>query len=167
MYLHYVELLDFIIGPVYVGIILFVGLRISSGFADSIDRRLFNLGLLAKLVSSFVIGIIYWFYYQDGDTVYYFERMLRVSKTLKNDLLLGLQLVFTSYSEEADDAYFLMTSLRAFDTASYMVVRIASIVNIVCFGIYTNVSLLFSVFAFSGLWPVSYTHLTLPTIYSV
>lgn len=152
MYLHYVELLDFIIGPVYVGIILFVGLRISSGFADSIDRRLFNLGLLAKLVSSFVIGIIYWFYYQDGDTVYYFERMLRVSKTLKNDLLLGLQLVFTSYSEEADDAYFLMTSLRAFDTASYMVVRIASIVNIVCFGIYTNVALFFSVFAFSGLW---------------
>ena len=92
VYLHYVELLDFIIGPVYVGIILFVGLRISSGFADSIDRRLFNLGLLAKLVSSFAIGIIYWFYYQDGDTVYYFERMLRVSKTLKNDLLLGLQL---------------------------------------------------------------------------
>ena len=83
VYLHYVELLDFIIGPVYVGIILFVGLRISSGFDDSIDRRLFNLGLLAKLVSSFAIGIIYWFYYQDGDTVYYFERMLRVSKTLK------------------------------------------------------------------------------------
>ena len=45
-----------------------------------------------------------------------------------------------------------MTSLRTFDTASYMVVRIASIVNIVCFGIYTNVALLFSVFAFSGLW---------------
>ena len=146
------ELLDFIIGPIYVGIILFIGLRISSGFTDRVDRRFFNLALLLKLVSSFLIGVVYWFYYQDGDTVYYYERMLRVSGALKKDLLLGLQLVFTSYSEEADEAYFIMTSLRAFDTASYMVVRIAALVNTVCFGIYTNVALIFSVFAFSGLW---------------
>ncbi len=146
------ELLDFIIGPIYVGIILFVGLRISSRFADSIDRRMFNLGLLVKLVSSFAIGVIYWFYYQDGDTVYYYERMLRVSSVLKSNSSLGLKLIFSGYPDEADETYFLMTSLRAFDTASYMVVRIAAIVNTVCFGIYTNVALLFSVFAFSGLW---------------
>ena len=146
------ELLDFIIGPIYVGIILFIGLRISSRFTDPIDRRMFNLGLLVKLISSFAIGSIYWFYYQDGDTVYYFERMLRVSSVLKSNISLGLKLVFSAYPEEADETYFLMTSLRAFDTASYMVVRIATLVNIVCFGIYTNVALLFSVFAFSGLW---------------
>ena len=63
------ELIDFIIGPVYVGIILFVGLRISSGFIDNSDRFVFNLGLLAKLVSSFLIGVVYWYYYKDGDTV--------------------------------------------------------------------------------------------------
>lgn len=146
------ELLDFIIGPIYVGIILFIGLRISSRFTDSIDRRMFNLGLLAKLISSFAIGVIYWFYYQDGDTVYYYERMLRVSSVLKSNISLGLKLVFSAYPEEADETYFLMTSLRAFDTPSYMVVRIAAIVNTLCFGIYTNVALLFSVFAFSGLW---------------
>lgn len=146
------ELLDFIIGPIYVGIILFIGLRISSRFTDPIDRRMFNLGLLVKLISSFVIGVIYWFYYQDGDTVYYFERMLRVSSVLKSNISLGLKLVFSAYPEEADETYFLMTSLRAFDTASYMVVRVAALVNTVCFGIYTNVALLFSVFAFSGLW---------------
>ena len=146
------ELLDFIIGPIYVGIILFVGLRISSRFTDSVDRRMFNLGLLVKLISSFAIGAIYWFYYQDGDTVYYYERMLRVSSVLKSNISLGLKLVFSGYPEEADETYFLMTSLRAFDTASYMVVRIAAIVNTLCFGIYTNVALFFSVFAFSGLW---------------
>ncbi|RCL65051.1 MAG: hypothetical protein DBW80_00435 [Bacteroidetes bacterium] len=146
------ELLDFIIGPIYVGIILFIGLRISSRFIDPIDRRMFNLGLLVKLISSFAIGVIYWFYYQDGDTVYYYERMLRVANVLKSNTSLGLKLVFSAYPEEADETYFLMTSLRAFDTASYMVVRIAAIVNTVCFGIYTNVALLFSVFAFSGLW---------------
>ena len=146
------ELLDFIIGPIYVGIILFIGLRISSRFTDSIDRRMFNLGLLVKLISSFAIGAIYWFYYQDGDTVYYYERMLRVSTVLKSNISLGLKLVFSAYPEKADETYFLMTSLRAFDTASYMVVRIATIVNTLCFGIYTNIALLFSVFAFSGLW---------------
>ncbi|HAB88984.1 MAG TPA: hypothetical protein DCF84_00515 [Bacteroidetes bacterium] len=146
------ELLDFIIGPVYVGIILFIGLRISSRFPDSDDRRMFNLGLLVKLISPFAIGAIYWFYYQDGDTVYYYERMLRISSVLKSDFLLGLKLVFSAYPDEAGETYFLMTSLRAYDTASYMVVRIAAIANIVCFGIYTNVALIFSVFAFSGLW---------------
>ena len=80
------ELLDFIIGPIYVGIILFIGLRISSRFIDPIDRRMFNLGLLVKLISSFAIGAIYWFYYQDGDTVYYYERMLRVSTALKSNI---------------------------------------------------------------------------------
>ncbi len=151
-YIQTVELLDFIIGPIYVGIILFIGLRVSSRFTDSVDRRMFNLGLLVKLVSSFAIGVIYWFYYQDGDTVYYYERMLKVSSVLKSNISLGLKLIFSGYPDEADETYFLMTSLRAFDTASYMVVRIAAIVNTVCFGVYTNVALLFSVFAFSGLW---------------
>ena len=146
------ELIDFIIGPVYLGIIFFVGLRVSSGFTDNTDRRVFNFGLLAKLASSFLIGVVYWYYYQDGDTVYYYERMLRVSNVLKDNVLLGSKLIFSGYPEKADELYFLMTSLRAHDTASYMVVRIASIVNIFCFGIYTNVALLFSVFAFSGLW---------------
>lgn len=146
------ELIDFIIGPVYVGIILFVGLRISSGFIDNSDRFVFNLGLLAKLVSSFLIGVVYWYYYKDGDTVYYYERMLRVSAELKNNVVIGSKLIFYGYPEKADELYFIMTSLRAHDTASYMVVRIASLANIFCFGIYTNVALLFSVFAFSGLW---------------
>ena len=146
------ELIDFIIGPVYVGIILFVGLRISSGFIDNSDRFVFNLGLLAKLVSSFLIGVVYWYYYKDGDTVYYYERMLRVSAELKNNVVIGGKLIFYGYPEKADELYFIMTSLRAHDTASYMVVRIASLANIFCFGIYTNVALLFSVFAFSGLW---------------
>lgn len=146
------ELLDFIIGPIYVGIILFIGLRISSGFSEAIDRRLFNLGLLVKLVSAFAIGVIYWFYYEDGDTVYYYDRMLRVSKALRSDIVLGLKLIFTGYPDVADETYFIMTSLRAFDTASYMVVRVAAVINVLCFGIYTNVALLFSVFAFSGLW---------------
>lgn len=146
------ELIDFIIGPVYVGIILFVGLRISSGFIDNSDRFVFNLGLLAKLVSSFLIGVVYWYYYKDGDTVYYYERMLRVSAELKNNVVIGGKLIFYGYPEKADELYFIMTSLRAHDTASYMVVRIASLANVFCFGIYTNVALLFSVFAFSGLW---------------
>ena len=146
------ELIDFIIGPVYVGIILFVGLRISSGFIDNSDRFVFNLGLLAKLVSSFLIGVVYWYYYKDGDTVYYYERMLRVSAELKNNVVIGSKLIFYGYPEKADELYFIMTSLRAHDTASYMVVRIASLANVFCFGIYTNVALLFSVFAFSGLW---------------
>lgn len=152
MYIQSVELIDFIIGPVYLGIILFVGLRVSSGFRDSEDRFLFNLGLLSKLISSFAIGVVYWYYYQDGDTVYYYERMLRVSAELKNNIVLGCKLIFYGYPEKADELYFVMTSLRAHDTASYMVVRIASVANIICFGIYTNVALLFSVFAFSGLW---------------
>lgn len=146
------ELIDFIIGPLYVGVILFVGLRISSGFVDNTDRFLFNLGLLAKLVSSFLIGVVYWYYYKDGDTVYYYQRMLRVSDELKDNVVFGSKLIFYGYPDKADELYFTMTSLRAYDTASYMVVRIASVVNIFCFGIYTNVALLFSVFSFSGLW---------------
>ena len=126
-YIQTVELLDFIIGPIYVGIILFIGLRISSGFSEAIDRRLFNLGLLVKLVSAFAIGVIYWFYYEDGDTVYYYDRMLRVSKALRSDIVLGLKLIFTGYPDVADETYFIMTSLRAFDTASYMVVRVAAV----------------------------------------
>ena len=97
-YIQTVELLDFIIGPIYVGIILFIGLRISSRLIDPIDRRMFNLGLLVKLISSFAIGVIYWFYYQDGDTVYYYERMLRVATVLKSNTSLGLKLVFFSVS---------------------------------------------------------------------
>ena len=78
--------------------------------------------------------------------------MLRVSAELKNNVVIGGKLIFYGYPEKADELYFIMTSLRAHDTASYMVVRIASLANIFCFGIYTNVALLFSVFAFSGLW---------------
>jgi hypothetical protein len=63
-----------------------------------------------------------------------------------------LELMFSSPADYGGEAFLYMGSLKADDQSSFLLVRILSVVNLVCFNSYLVASFLFAVLSYYGIW---------------
>lgn len=143
---------DFIVGPIYMAIILIIGYRYKESLKDDLLKSYFIKGLGLKIIGAIGVTIIYFVYYKSGDTVFYFKRAKFIDSILINDFYLGLKLLFANPAIYDSETYGYFTGLRAFDMSSFIVVRMCAITNLLCFDSYLANALIFSSLSYIGIW---------------
>lgn len=146
--------IDFYTAPVFFLVICMVAIFIRNKLYtdDNPLKKYFMKGLIVKLAGAFFAGVIYYYYYRDGDTIHYFDRVRLIYSILDYDVNRFWRLIFVNTKSYSLDLYGNLVSLKAFDTSQYMVVRIAAVLAIPTFKIYIGIAMLFAALSFSGVW---------------
>lgn len=120
---------------------------------DSVNRVYFMPALTVRIAGALAVGFIYQFYYDGGDTFNYHTHGSRhIWEAFMDSPLAGMRLLFSDGSLEPD--LYKYSSKMAFfnDPASYLIVRIASVLDLLTFSTYSATSVLFAVLSFIGMW---------------
>lgn len=114
--------------------------------------RYFVLGLILKMIGSAMVGAVFILYYQKGDTLYYYLHSKTLTFVFANDPVHNWIVFFPEFFHDSiiNTPYFPADYLRKAN--SYMLVRIAGLLNLFLFDSYFSIAICFSVFSFIGSW---------------
>lgn len=144
--------LDILIGLVAYGIVYTVALSYRNRIADPFLSKYFMLGLQVKLLGAIATGMIYFFYYESGDTVFFFRRAGYLSDLMVSDLGAYLEVLFSGPESYDPEINFHLNAIVSADTSSALVVKIASIFHLFLFGSYMAIAIAFAVISYTGVW---------------
>ncbi|HAA14526.1 MAG TPA: hypothetical protein DCE41_23715 [Cytophagales bacterium] len=147
------EVKDLFITPIYIVIVLGLAFTIRPLVTTQQTQKYFFPALLLKIFGAIVLGLIYQFYYQGGDTfTYYTHGTQHIWEAFLDRPSKALKLIFLKAQLDADTVEFSRQIWTYYDPASYFVVRVGGIFSLVSFNTYSTMAILFSVFSFSGGW---------------
>ncbi|MBX2942948.1 MAG: hypothetical protein KF860_11425 [Cyclobacteriaceae bacterium] len=147
------ELRDLIVTPIIIFLVYAGAYWIRPRVTDSINRKYFIPGLTVRIIGALSLGFLYQFYYGGGDTFMYHTHGSRfVWEAFCDSPLLGLKLLFSDGSNQAG-IYKYASQIYFFrDPASYTVIRVASLFDLITFSTYSATALLFAALSFIGMW---------------
>ncbi len=147
------ELKDLFVTPIFIIIVYALAYLIKPGVTDRINRRYFIPALSLKIVGAIALGLIYQFYYGGGDTFTYFNLGSKyIWQAFLDNPITGLELIFAG-KEYVPSTYEYASKIYTYgDPASYFVVRIAGIFDLITYHTYSATAVLFAVLSFSGVW---------------
>ena len=147
------ELRDFIVTPIVVMLIYMVAYFVRLRVTDSVTRVYFLPALTVKLFGAIAIGLVYQFYYSGGDTYMYHTFGSRVVwKAFLESPVTGIKLIFSDGVNQ-EGIYKYASQIYFFrDPASYAIIRIASIFDLITFSTYSATAMLFASLSFMGMW---------------
>lgn len=121
--------------------------------SDSLNRKYFFPGLTVKIIGAIFVGFIYQFYYDGGDTFNFHTVGSRVvwSAFVENPEK-GLRLLFSNGQHTGDLFEYSSQILFFRDSSSFLIVRLASLFDLITFSTYTATAALFAVLSFAGMW---------------
>ncbi len=153
------ELNDLFLAPIYLLIVYAFVYRYRNKHykIDSPIRKYFIPAFSLKVFGAISAGLIYFFYYGDGDTVHYHFRTTVVYEWLTERTYYGFRLIFADPSIYHRDVGDLLISLRAFDTSAYTIVRISSIISLFTFCNYSVIAIFYALLSFTGIWKLFIT----------
>ncbi|WP_420316466.1 hypothetical protein [Ekhidna sp.] len=145
---------DLIITPVFLMILLTIAVFVKNYFSNTATRKYFIAALLVRFLGAIFLGFIYQFYYESGDTFIYWRHGSQwIWKSFMDNPSVGLKLLFTTEFQFESDMYFYSKHIWYYrDSASYFIVRLATIADLITLGTYSSSALLFACFSFSGAW---------------
>jgi len=147
------ELRDFIVTPIVILIVYTVAYILRSRITNEITRPYFFPALTAKILGALALGFIYQFYYDGGDTYNFHSYGSRhVWEAFMENPATGFKLLFSDGSSEI--GIYKYSSLIPFfhDRSSFMVIRVASVFDLLTFSSYSATAVLFAVVSFIGMW---------------
>ncbi|MEM6523805.1 MAG: hypothetical protein AAF693_08440 [Bacteroidota bacterium] len=147
------ELRDLIVTPIWLFIIYGLAYWLRPKFTDHNIRRYFIPALTVKIIGALAVGFIYQFYYSGGDTFAFHTHGSRVIwEAFVDDPLKGLKLL-VSNGEYNGNTYQYSSRIWYYrDQQTYLVIRIAALLDILTVSTYSSTALLFAVLSFSGVW---------------
>lgn len=147
------ELRDLIVTPIIIFLVYVVAYLVRPKVTDSINRKYFFPALTVKIIGALALGFIYQFYYDGGDTFNYHTHGSRhVWEAFVDQPSMGIKLLVNADDDYAG-VYEYVSKIPFFrDPASYMVIRIAAIFDLLTFSSYSATAVLFSVLSFIGGW---------------
>ncbi len=147
------ELRDLIVTPVIVLLIYVGGYFVRPHVTDAINRKYFFPALTLRILGAIVLGFIYQFYYDGGDTYNYHTYGSRVVwEAFVDDPVNGLRLIFGKAGGEIGAYEYTSRIIFFRDPSSYFVVRIAAFLDLITFSSYSATAVLFSILGFAGMW---------------
>lgn len=169
--MQFITWLDYLLLPIYFSIICVIAVKFRD-YAYPIGhpwREYFMPALLTKLIGAIFIGLIYQYYYGQGDTSMYFRQSTVLFKAFTDSPFKWLQLLLHIPSSY-DGAYIDYTSQMLWypDLNTYTIIAISGFFSVFTFNTYLPVALLFAVLSFSGMWAMfrtfsqQYPHLVRP-----
>lgn len=147
---------DFLLAPIFIIVIYVLASIIKKQFIAKDDpaAQYFMKGLHLKIIGAFATALIYWYYYGDGDTIYYFRRIAYLNKIFARNISNGMAVFF--YSGDINEAVggykTALLRLRYFDASYFKVVQIGTIASFFSMGTYIGIALIFSFLSYLGLW---------------
>jgi hypothetical protein len=148
-----VELRDFIVTPILFVIICVSAYLVKPYFTNSTTSKFFFPALFLKLFAALALGFLYQFYYDGGDTFNYHTHGSRhVWEAFIDSPIKGFTLLFSG-GKYVPGIYQYASKIVFFhDPASYFVVQVATVFDLITFSSYSATALLFSVVSFAGGW---------------
>jgi len=146
---------DLVVTPIFMLLMTMMAYFIRPYVTNSQTKKYFLPALWARFAGAILLGVIYQFYYQGGDTLNYWEHGSRwIYEAFGENITLGLKLLADAGGDRAlDETYAFSSRIWYYrDPASYMVVRIAALFDLLTFHTYSATALFFAAFSFSGLW---------------
>lgn len=145
------ELRDVIVTPIYLAAIYLVAFIVRPRITNSISRKYFMSGLTARIVGALALGMVYQFYYGGGDTYNYHTIGSRVLwNAFVDSPYLGINLLFHN---TVQGSYSYWSHIYFYnDPASFTVVQLATVFDLITFSSYSATALLFSILGFIGSW---------------
>jgi hypothetical protein len=146
-----VELRDIIVTPVILTLVYLIAYIVRPRVTDHVTRKYFFPALTVRIVGALAVGFIYQFYYSGGDTFTYHKLGSRVIwETLVHSPIEGINLLLHN---PIPGTFNIIPRIEYFnDPASFTVVQVASIFDLITFSSYSATAILFAVFAFIGSW---------------
>jgi hypothetical protein len=143
---------DLIISPLFILIVFGIASIYGRKLEDPELKKYFYRGLGLKIVGVVFISLVYVYYYGTGDSIYYFRRASFIGQLFKQDAMIGLKLIFTSPSVFDYETSSFFEGLKARDSSTYLVVRIAAFINLFSFNSYLGVGIIFTALSYIGIW---------------
>lgn len=147
------ELRDLLVTPI-VMILVYVGAYLVRPLVtDQVNRKYFLPAFSCKIFGALAVGFIYQFYYSGGDTYNYHTHGSRhVWEAFMDDPEVGVKLLLSDGSNY-QDVYKYASKIYFFtDHASYAIIKLSTLFDLITFSTYSSTALLFAVLGFIGLW---------------
>ncbi len=155
------EIQDILITPIYFLIIWFAARLIRARMPEgSVERKYFVPGLMVKLVGAIGVGVVYKFYYQIGDTLYYHEAGRIFNEVFWQSPQIYFQNLFSSFESVSaffSDQFHRYGAVFLAGESTVIISKISAVFGFFCFGSYFSTALLFAVFSYSGIWALFIT----------
>lgn len=151
---------DPFIALAYVIIIFIIALFIrGANIKKHSDYNYFINGLILKITGAIIFTLIYLFYYDDGDTILYFEGARTLSHVFLNNPFEYFKLIFSSHEFNYDLMY-----IRGYITYSkspeeWFMVKLLSPVALLSFNRFLVAQILMAFITFFGSWKLFQTFL--------
>jgi hypothetical protein len=148
-----VEAKDLVVTPIFIFLILTAAFLLRPLVTDSINRKYFIPALVIKIIGAIAVGLIYQFYYEGGDTFTYFSYGSKyIYEAFMDSPVTGIKLIFASSEYQPDTFQYASKIYTYGDSASYFVVRVAGVFDLLTFNTYSATAVLFATASFSGVW---------------
>jgi hypothetical protein len=156
------EARDFIVAPLLLMIVYAAAYFIRPFVTNEITRKYFFPALTVRITGALAVGFVYQFYYHGGDTFAYHTYGSRVIwEAFMDDPQKGIALLLSD-GEYTGSLYKYSSRIWYFrDPASFFVIRVASVFDLLTFSSYCGTAILFAVFAFIGAWMLFQTFVKL------
>lgn len=152
-----IELWEWMLGIMYVALLYVYFARLKNvSIKHSPEYQHLLWGLTARMVGGVAFSLIYFYYYQGGDTIMYFYSATALSNLAKLDFMSYLNVLFGA-NDEQHLAYFNQHTgwpfaYMYFDSRAYAVIRLISPLVILTFNSYLITTLILASFSYFGIW---------------
>ncbi len=146
------DLRDFIVTPFVIMVVYAVAYWLRPKLTDEKIRGYYFPALSVKILGALALGLIYQFYYDGGDTYNYHTHGSRVIwESLWENPSAALRMIFAP--PPFPELYKYSSRVEFYtDPSSMVVVRLAALVDLLTFSVYSSTAVIFAFFSFIGMW---------------
>lgn len=154
------ELTDLFLTPIYLGIFYAIAFAVRPSFTNKYTKPYFIPALTVKFVGAIALGLIYQFYYGNGDTFNYFAESKVIYGAFGDNFSVGLSLLGSNDGTYSGAISRYASQMHWFGSPTeYFVIKVGAICGLFCFCSYTVIGLMFAIISFSGIWCLYVTFL--------
>lgn len=143
---------DLFVTPIYLILFTLLAYLIRQKLTVSSNRKYFMPALLLRFVAAILLGCMYQFYYDGGDTFNYYNQAGIVYEAFLDRPSLGLKLIFSNGEYDPETYQYASRILWYKSAPEFLVIRMISCFSIVTGHTYSAISLFFAFFSFIGIW---------------
>ncbi|WP_207432379.1 hypothetical protein [Sabulibacter ruber] len=158
------ELKDLFLAPLFLILIYALAYWLRPKLTNKYTKKHFIPALTVKIIGAICIGLIYQFYYGNGNSVggdsgNYFRQSRIVVDAFYTDPNLGLKLLFSN--GEYDPSTFQYASRILWYTSSteFFIIKLATFFGILSGSSYSVIAIFFAFISFTGMWAMYLTFL--------
>lgn len=153
------DIKDLLLTPIFAGFIYILAYGVRNRFTNRFTKKYFIPALTLKLIGAAAMGIIYQFYYGNGDTLEYHRESMVIFNAFMESPLLGIKLLWSDGTIKPDIYKYAIKIDWFTSKTEYMIVKFGGFFSLFTFKTYTGIALLFALFSFSGAWAMYITFL--------